>query len=335
MENDILSTLDLGGLARHLTDQLRRLARPDAGAPEGPAEGARPGVLGEVLEQLRGAHARGQDTLQADYRARTDAMHAVVRQRRQRLEAYAVRRRQAVPAVADAFVVAGRVTDRQTGDALPYVRVRITGAAGGAPAETRTDALGYYRFTLPGETTQPEQRVEVLDEQGGVLEQVPHAIRPAAGQSVFAAAAVDGARLPTSRDLGAQLSLGVARRQEELARRSRTLQGAPTAATSLREADTPAVAPLAPTSPGLATLVRGAAAAAQGGGRAPDAPKTPVLTDVEGIGPAFGRRLEKAGIVDPGALAAEKPEKVASVLKVSERRAGDLIAAARNVTRKR
>lgn len=353
MEPDNQPAFDLGALLQGYLNDLRTLARPAAErGDERPVQGRE--QLRQAAEHLRGEQARTAEQVNERYRQRTEAMQALAEERLQRLEAYARRQRQHVPAVPDAFVVAGRVTDQATGHGLPRVRVRTTDAGRRRDdrlGETRTDALGYFRLAygasdLEERDQQPETRIEVLDDEGQVLFTSPQSFARKAGESVFVAAPVEGERVPTSRRLGEKVTQAVEDRRQDLSRRRRVLAHRPevTLGATLRgTVEMPAPRPAPPLDlPVLVQQAGGAGAPAPkartrktetgkpaGRTRPKKADTAPPLTDVQGIGRVYRERLEQAGLSDARALASMKPARVAEILKVGEGRAESIVAAAK------
>lgn len=333
-------TIDLGALVQGFVEDLRIVAQADR-TDEQPTKGL--GQLRQVAEKVRGDQAQAIAQINDLYRQRTEAMQATLAQRQRRLEAYAGRKRQHIPTIPDKFIVAGQVTDQASGNGLPYVRIRafdLDRRYDDLLGETRTDALGYYRLEydladFDELDEKPETYIEVLDDNEEVLFTSTKSFVQKAGQSLFIASVVDGERVPASRRLSKKVAHTVERRQQDLARRHRTLEYRPDVASEI-----PGGGPVKSSAPSR-TKKKSAADAPKGKkGRAKSrtGPKNAAaseLAKIKGVGPAYRGRLEEAGIVTASAVAKSKPKKLAEVLGVSESRARKIAADAKKVARKK
>lgn len=343
METNDRSTFDLQALVQRYVDDLRAAAQsPQRDAPV-PSAGTE--QLRQAARQVQTERRDAVATLNAQYEARTTAMEAVVIERQRRLEAYAQRQRQAVPAAPDRFVVAGRVTDRVTGRGLPHVRVRamdLDRRHDDLLGEVRTDALGYYRIAytsadIAERDENPETYIEVLDNESQVLFTSTKSFIQKAGRSAFIPATVDGNKLPTAKRMAGKVAGSVARRQQNLTRRRRTLQYRPSSEIVMKDEDAARLAPPArPVAPPHEKAPAARPEAAQGDEGVEPASEEPrstsshrPLTAVKGIGAVYQERLSDAGITTIEAVAKMKPARLAAILEVGAGRAQRIVGAAR------
>lgn len=320
-------TIDLTALVQGFVADLRVLGRPapDRG-DERPTQGME--QLRTIAEHVRGEQGMAAVEVNAEYRARTDAMQTVLADRQQRLEAYAERQRQVVPSAPDRFIVAGRVTDQETGVGLPHVRVRATDLdrrEHDVLGYVRTDALGYFRLEYGAEDIDeadqiPETFIEVLDDEGAVLFTSTKSFVQKTGQAAFIPAAIEGDRLATNLRMAEKVSAAVDHRHQELAQRQRVLS---------HRAEV--VVDVGREIPGRVALPAREDATTPPAAGAPQRP----VTDVKGVGPAFRERLDRQGVTDVAGLARMKPAQVAKILNVSENRAKAIVTDARSAARRK
>lgn len=318
-------SVDINGLLDAFVARVRSAARGDA-AREVPVQDEK--HLQDLVDVAGRARAQAREEVNEKYRERASEMSEVVAERQNRLEAYARRQRQAVPAVEGKFVVAGRVTDRESRVGLPHVRVRVSDLDrkhDDILGEARTDALGYFRLEydpadFKDRDVNPEAYIEVLDAQGEVIFTSPKSFIEKSGESAFIAAPVEGDRLPTNLRIGAKVDEGILQREADLGRRERILTKRPDAAVATQPVRlAPAKEAL---SQRLASLVES------------DPRKAP-LTEVEGVGRVFRERLEKEGLNNAGSVAAADAKRLAEVLQVGEGRASKIADAARRAIKDR
>ncbi|MDX1546249.1 MAG: DUF4332 domain-containing protein [Rhodothermales bacterium] len=364
MEPQEQPTLDLGALVQGFLDDLRAMARPEAERDAPPEKGIE--RLRQANAQVTARRDDAVTRLDDRYRARSEAMEEVSARRRRQLEDPGRRVPEPAPGT---FVVAGRITDDATGAGLAYVRVRafdLDRRYDDLLGETRTDAAGYYRLEYDAATfdeldEKPETYVEVLDEDGEVLFTSTKSFVQKAGERAQISAGVEGARVPMSQKVGAAMERSTEARKQDLQRRERILARRPGVRLEPRRAGSGGAVPTTVRPTPLPTLIETEARPAERPARpvspapkktppakkAPTATKTPSaparkaparkapagppLSEVQGIGPAYRERLEKAGVAGAEAVAAMEPAQLAEVLDVGEGRAENLVAAARKV----
>jgi len=272
------------------------------------------------LEDLAGRIRKDRDEGLAGpksrYRERTEDVQSLLTQRRTRLEAYALRQRQAVQPDPDSFIFAGRIVDQATGDGLPNVDIRMTGAGVDGKVVAHTDALGYFRVERGAadlESLGDDQRattLEILGEDGEPMFTSP-AVRADAGKAEFLAAEIDAARVAESRKLADRIGTAIDDRIKDLDRRVRVLT--PRVDARLQPS-TPVLSPRPPqpVRPEPDDPARPPAD--------PERRRIPVM-DIHAIKPEERKRLHAAGIDDAATLAKVRPQKLAELLDVSAHRA--------------
>jgi predicted flap endonuclease-1-like 5' DNA nuclease len=309
-----------------------------------------------TLRQLRSKLGVRQDastsTVETTYRHRSEAMNEALERRRARLEAFAERVRSNIPTKEDRFLAAGQLTDKQSGNGLPNVGVRAVKTFRGKQtvlAETRTDALGYFRVETDGTSGFD---LEFMDENGAVLNSAKPA-DPKKGTAEFIAVSGDGSRVPESRAVSKKIAESVAHNEAGLDRRkdtlSRKLQSGVTPV--VRVVETRVKAPRIGVKEIVEKPVRPKdkqpkpvdkkdeerekreekQKEKEKDDREKRRPETPVieLEKVDGVGPKFAARLRDAGIKNANELAKANPKKVSTVLKAGGSRAERIVEAAK------
>jgi hypothetical protein len=121
-------------------------------------------------------------------------------------------------------MVAGRITDKQSGVGLPNVALNVFDLDrkhDDLLGRTRTDDQGYYRleYTAADVDDRRDRKAEiylqVLDDADAVAHQTPRSFFEKAGPVVELDAAIDGAKVPASLALAEAVAL---RRTREIAR---------------------------------------------------------------------------------------------------------------------
>lgn len=123
-----------------------------------------------------------------------------------------------------ALIVAGRITDKQSGMGLPNVTLSIFDLDrkhDDPLGRTRTDDQGYFCFDYaePQVDDHKDRKAEIylqiLDDSGKVIHETPRSFFEKAGPVYELDAAIDGSKLPASRVLAEAVAL---RRDREIAR---------------------------------------------------------------------------------------------------------------------
>jgi hypothetical protein len=186
-----------------------------------------------LAQQLKAQRGDIQSDVEAGYGERRADIRNVVVERKRRLEAYAGRNRQVIPAKADKFIIAGRVTDQASGVGLPNVKVNafdLDRKQHDFLGNARTDSLGYFRveytekdFMDAGEEKQPETFIEVMGEDGKVIHTSTQSFVQKAGEVEFVKVEVDGKLVSKSLDAGQRIDESVKMRINGLETRERLL----------------------------------------------------------------------------------------------------------------
>jgi predicted flap endonuclease-1-like 5' DNA nuclease len=264
-------------------------------------------------------------------------MNEALERRRARLEAFAERVRTNIPTKEDRFVAAGQLTDKQSGNGLPNVGVRAVKTFRGKQtvlAETRTDALGYFRVETDGTSGFD---IEFMDENGEILNSTKPA-DPKKGTAEFIALSGDGGRVPESRAVSQKIAESVARNEAGLDRRKDTLSRKLQTGVRpvVRVVETRVKAPRIGVKEIVEKPVRPKDKQPKPVDKKDDErdkprPKPPVieLEKVDGVGPKFAARLRKAGIKNANELAKANPKKVSTILNAGGSRAERIVQAAK------
>jgi len=169
----------------------------------------------EVAGQWRAQLDAKQKEQQVKVQATAQHLDQSIENRVRRIEAYALRKRAAIPPATGKFIVAGRVTDRDTGVPLPNVLVKaydLDPKTDELLGQTRTDALGYYRIEYTEKDLKddrdkkPEVYIDVLNDAGQSIYTSPKCLSVKSGAVEFIEAAVNGSAFPLSLQQGTALT---------------------------------------------------------------------------------------------------------------------------------
>jgi hypothetical protein len=164
----------------------------------------------EAAQEVQAVQQEARVVRRAQLQARTEALLQPLAVRKEGLQQRRERRKEEVTAgVEDAFVVAGRVLDADTGDGLAGVHILVRERdrdpdQDDVLGETWTDEQGFYRKVYhPADFNavfdkQPETYIHVLDAEGNVLFTSDRSFRHKAGAVEVINAAVDGSKVPGS-----------------------------------------------------------------------------------------------------------------------------------------
>jgi uncharacterized protein YukE len=238
--------LDLDRLVGAFSEDLGRLVPETESGPGDPEEqGAFAGPVDlaslqtpTLAQDLRARFQQVQDEVRRQHAVVFDRQMNTflrsIREATERLEQSAEARREQLTAPADGmFVVAGRVLDVDTGEALPGVRVQAVERDpkhDDVLGEVRTDREGFYRLEYTEESfhapqdEEPETHIRVLDEEGNALFTSDQSYRHEAETVEVIDAAVEGSKVSDHRELGKQIRENAQAELKKLRRRAETLE---------------------------------------------------------------------------------------------------------------
>lgn len=206
------ASFDLKRLADTFREGFRSLATKPAASSRAASpfdrirEAAEEAVRQAQILQQEGRVKRREQLVQ-----RAAAVVQPLERERQELKERVEQKHEEPPPSKSEFVVAGRVLDAETGAGLPGLRVRVLErdrTGDDFLGEVLTDTLGYYRKEYDRKDfdnlfeRSPEVYIQVLDARGGVLYTSDQSFRHKAGKLEIIHAAVDGGKVPESRDQG-------------------------------------------------------------------------------------------------------------------------------------
>ncbi|MEO1079469.1 MAG: hypothetical protein AAFY29_07935 [Pseudomonadota bacterium] len=229
-ELDLKNLVD--GVVRILSDHVAappwRLKRETGAWPV-----KRSGELETLNQRLGDERAASEAKVDSTYSERRKDIGKVVEERGRRIDAYTGRTRQVIAADDNKFIVAGRITDQETGVGLPNVRVKafdLDRQQNDKLGNARTDSLGYFRieyteadFMDAGEESQPETFIEVLGDDDEIVHTSRQSFVQKAGDVEFVKVELDGAAMEKSLNAGLRIDSSIRKRVDGLKLRKRLL----------------------------------------------------------------------------------------------------------------
>ncbi|MEL7043814.1 MAG: hypothetical protein AAGL66_02180 [Pseudomonadota bacterium] len=193
----------------------------------------RSGELEMLYQRLGDERAASEAKVDGTYSERRKDIGKIVDERGRRIDAYTGRTRQVIAADDNKFIVAGRITDQETGVGLPNVRVKafdLDRQQNDKLGNARTDSLGYFRieyteadFMDAGEESQPETFIEVLGDDDEIIHTSRQSFVQKAGDVEFVKVELDGAAMEKNFNAGLRIDSSIKKRVDGLRLRKRLL----------------------------------------------------------------------------------------------------------------
>jgi len=237
-QSDVPGLEDIVGALRRDLDRLQR--GEDVVPPEPTADDLSfpdlesPRLVQDLGRGLETGQQRVRKKREEGLRTQGESQIQVLKQRIQQLETSEKKRRQEITTPTEGkFVVAGRVLDAETREALPGIRVQgmeRDPENDDVLGEVRTDREGFYRLEYTEEhfhaaqDEEPETYIRVLDEEGNALFTSDQSYRHKAGEVEVINAAIEGSKVSERRELGKQIRENTQAELNELRRRREDLK---------------------------------------------------------------------------------------------------------------